>query len=265
MLLKSLPRQALVLAASLVVLAAPASGQAMAGFTESADYVVEIDGALVESADVYWSQSARSFLLIAKVLPSPLLVQPASRVVREVPLMKLASRPDGSVEILDGANLPAKGRITLGSGGASFTVDGRQVSMLQKPPLLGWQDAASIAGYDPSYSQRAEHYAPQAKVLDDLRQEQRDVRLVVFFGSWCPFCQQKVPQAMRLAEDLSGTNVDIDFYGLPRSFSGESEAKRYRIRAVPTGVVYVDGKEVGRITGDGWAALEVSLNRLLDS
>ncbi|MEE2775386.1 MAG: thioredoxin family protein [Acidobacteriota bacterium] len=245
--------------------AAPAAAQPLTGFVKSSDYMVQIDGSAASDADVYWSQSARSFLVVAKSLSTPVIVQPANQLVRGVPIMKLAGRGDGSIDILADAAFVAVGPLSVGAEGASFTLDGFRVTMAQKPPLLGWQDSAGIAAYNATYADRSAAYAPQSAVMSDLRTQGADVRLLVFFGSWCPFCQQKVPLAMKVAEGLAGSKVDVDFYGLARSnFSQDAQARKYKIKSVPTGVVLVDGKEVGRISSDGWVAPEATLNRILN-
>ena len=255
---------ALVLAAALTLGGAhPLAAQNLSGFTPSADYEVEIDGRPTDTAHVYWSQAARAFLIVAKELPTPLLVEPVSRQVRSVPLVKLASRSDGSVGILEGAALTPKARLDLNEGLPSFVVDGRTIKMVEKAPLVGWQTPETLASYSAEYAERAAAYQPKTAAVTDLRGLDEDVRLTVFFGSWCPFCQQKVPLAMRLAGELAGSNVKIDFYGLPRSFGADVQAKRYGIKSVPTGVVFVGGKEVGRISADGWASPETTLDRIV--
>jgi len=243
--------------------AAPLRGQNLSGFTLSEDYVVEIDGKPTATANVYWSQPARAFLILAKELPTPLLVEPVSRQVRGVPLVKLATRSDGSVGILEGAALTPKAVIDTTQGLARFAVDGRTIQLVEKPPLVGWQTPESLSSYSSKYSERSAAYTPQAAAVASLRGRNDDVRLTVFFGSWCPFCQQKVPTAMRLARELAGSNVKIDFYGLPRSFGGDAQAKKYGIKSVPTGVVFVGGKEVGRVSADGWASVEATLARIV--
>ena len=248
----------------LVLAGAPLAAQSLSGFALSEDYVMKIDGQPAPAAKIYWSQSSRMFLIVLKDQPTPLLVEPVSRQVRSVPLVKLASRSDGSVNILEGAAMTSKGVVnTTPDGLATFTVDGRAFELAQKPALLGWQTPDGIVAYNPTYLKRADAYKPQAAAIASLRKKTGDVKLSVFFGSWCPFCQQKVPMAMRMARELAGSKVKIDFYGLPQGFSGDPQAKRYNVKSVPTGIVFVDGKEVGRISGDGWASPETTLDRLV--
>lgn len=257
----SLVTTLLVLATLLA--SAPLAAQSLSGFTPSEDYQIQIDGQPAPTAKVYWSQSARMFLIVVKDMPTPLLVEPMSKQVRSVPLVKLASRPDGSVGILEGAAMTPKGTVDTSEGVASFKADGRSFTLVEKPPLLGWQTIESLGAYSPDYVKRADGYQPQAAALTALRQQPADVRVSVFFGSWCPFCQQKVPMVMRLARELASAKVKFDFYGLPRGFAEDPQAKRYNVKSVPTGIVFVNGKEVGRIGGDGWASPETTLKSLL--
>jgi thiol-disulfide isomerase/thioredoxin len=242
------------------------SAQTISGFTASSDYLLEIDGKPAPTATVYWSPSARMFLIVVKDQPAPLLVEPMSRQVKTVPLMKIAKRPDGTVGILEGAVMAPKASFeTTPDGLATFKVDGHSYKLQEKPPLLGWQTPDSIAAYNQLYVQRADAYKPQPAALAELKKQAADVKLTVFFGSWCPFCQQKVPMVMRLARELQGSKVKFDFYGLPHGFSNDPQAQRHGVKSVPTGIVFVNGKEVGRISADGWAVPETTLRNLVGS
>jgi hypothetical protein len=72
-----------------------------------------------------------------------------------------------------------------------------------------------------------------------------------------------VPNAVRVAEELAGSKVRFQFYGLPHGFSGEPEATKYGITGVPTAIVFIDGKEAGRIEGTRWLQPEVAIRDIL--
>ena len=78
------------------VAAAPLAAQTLSGFTPSTDYLLQIDGQPAPTARIYWSQPSRMFLIVLKDQPTPLLLEPMSRQVKSVPLVKLATRPDGT-------------------------------------------------------------------------------------------------------------------------------------------------------------------------
>jgi thiol-disulfide isomerase/thioredoxin len=256
-------RLALAVIAAAAAPGTPLAAQTISGFTLSGDYVIDIDGVASPTTRIYWSPSARAFLLVVKDQSAPLLVEPRLRQVKSVPLVKLATRPDGTVAILEGAVMTPKGATGMADSVISFNVDGRAYRLQERPPLLGWQTPETIVAYSSTYDQRAAAYQPQPSMIAELKKQSADVKLTVFFGSWCPFCQQKVPLAIRLARELAGSKVKIDFYGLPHGFTNDATAQRYNVKSVPTGIVYKDGKEVGRISADGWALPEGFLLKLV--
>ena len=248
----------------LLCFAAVVRSQPLPGFEPNDDWVLEIDGKSSPQAQLYWSSRARAFLIFAPNLPAPVVLSPPTSQVRTVPIMKLARNADGSIDILTDPGMTDKGRFRFEGGVVRFSVDDRQVEMREKPVLLGWQDAESIGAYGLLWARRAQAYRPQPAVVDGLRKYGSAAKLSVYFGSWCSHCQQKVPLVMRLAELLQGSRVEVDFYGLPRMIRDDPIARTMNISAVPTGVVFVEGREVGRIEGDGWGAPEVALRRILN-
>jgi thiol-disulfide isomerase/thioredoxin len=94
----------------------------------------------------------------------------------------------------------------------------------------------------------------------------KPVRVRVFFGSWCPHCKEQLPSLLRVEDELRGSSskIQFEYYGLPQGFGKEPEAKKYNVGSVPTGIVFVDGMEVGRITGGDWSSPEKRLNALLN-
>ena len=73
-----------------------------------------------------------------------------------------------------------------------------------------------------------------------------EVVLVEFFASWCPHCQRMMPVVAQIKELLDGTaNVyqfDIDEYS--------DLAQRVGADSVPTFIIYKNGKEQWRESGE---------------
>ena len=230
------------------------------------DYLITVDGTLAD-AEVWQSHIAGQMLIIsAEIGPSVRLILREARV-ETVHFMKIDKRADGGLTLLPGAGNRQLGSFTVSEGGkgVSFKVDNRQVELKQKPPLLGSQDLKGMKDYSRDYVRLAKEYKPSQTFIDSLRQQSGPVRVEVYFGSWCPFCQQMVPRMMRVAEELAGSRIEVEFYGLPQgdAFSKDPNAKRLKITGVPTGVVYVGDKEVGRIQTNGWKIPELTINGFL--
>ena len=263
----STARKALLSILILLSFTAPAllaqAGDRMNGFLATGDYLLELDGQMIDGASVYRSATAQAVLIVADELPAPVLIRPRFRSVEKVSLLKMNQKPDGSIDLLPNPTYAAEPGFTVDGSDVVFEVEGTEARLKPKPALAGFQPASAIYEHSPEYEQRASYYTPEASVVDELRQQSKSVRVQIFFGTWCPACGQMVPRILKVAEQTRGSKIEFAFYGLEREFSGDSEAKRLGIRSVPTGVIWVDGKEVGRLTGNDWRSPERALKELI--
>ncbi len=72
------------------------------------------------------------------------------------------------------------------------------------------------------------------------------VVLVEFFATWCPHCQRMMPVVDALREKLAG-KVNVFQYDIDK-FEALSDA--HGVEVVPTFIVYRDGEEVWRKSGE---------------
>jgi hypothetical protein len=247
---------------------APASAQRVAAdnvlrdFQRIGDYVLVFNGKQVP-AEVYQSQRAAAILIISSSFPSPVLLSPGSGSAMTVNLMKVEKKPDGSIDLLADAQLAPQGPIELADEEIHFKVDGHSATLATAPPLLGLRRAEEVTAHNPEYVPRAAAFAPNPQAVAALKREARPVTVRVFYGSWCPHCRELVPHVVKLEQTLKGGKVHFEYWGLPPRFGTDPPAKQNNIRAVPTAIVYVSGKEIGRITGTAWTTMEPNLVALL--
>lgn len=69
--------------------------------------------------------------------------------------------------------------------------------------------------------------------------------MVEFFSRWCPHCRHLAPVIEELAREYHGR---VRFVQVDAEQAGELPL-RYRIRGVPTMIVFAGGDEVGRVIG----------------
>jgi len=263
---------ALLAVALLASLAAAARAQAVPSdnvlrdFRIFEDYSLWVDGRPVPTAELYRSDPSSSVLILTGALPSPALVRQGEETVATVNIMKVAKKRDGSVDLLADAVLAPQGAYTFKDGIVSFHVDRHAVELRPRPPLLGPHSAADLKAFSPDYARRAQAYQPNPQAIASLR-AMRPATVRIFFGSWCPHCREHVPTMLRVDDALKGSKIHIEYFGLPqKNLAAGPEPKRFNITGVPTGVVLVNGREVGRLYGDGdWKAVEVTLAGLLRS
>lgn len=72
------------------------------------------------------------------------------------------------------------------------------------------------------------------------------VTVVEFFATWCPHCQRMMPVVAQVKE-LVGQNADIVQLDIDANQESSQEAD---VQSVPTFIVYRDGREVWRQSGE---------------
>jgi len=265
------PRRAVpaLLTAAAVLLAAalPAQGQptpsdsVLRAFQATGEFSLLVNGKPDAQAQIFVNRNIPAYLLLPGT-GSPVLISPGAMKVELVPLAKIARQKDGSIDILADAVMTPQGNFQLVGERVELTAGGRKLSLGPKPPLLGLKKAADLKQHSPEYLVGAKAYTPNPASLAKLRKQAAPVRLVVYFGSWCPHCKEMIPHLLRVEDEIKGSKIQIDYHGLPQDFK-DPDVQRLNIREVPTAIVYRNGKEIGRITRNDWAAPEVSLSVLL--
>ncbi len=77
------------------------------------------------------------------------------------------------------------------------------------------------------------------------QQTKNKVVLVDFWATWCAPCRMMAPVLNEVASELSGNShvgkVNIEHY--------QSLAQKFKVRNIPTLVLFKDGKEINRFVG----------------
>lgn len=254
---------ALAASIALTLVSVSAAQSVLEGFEPIDQYILEVDGTVDEKAEIFLQRRLPAFLVLPSSSNSPYLLGIRNRMVQSVSLMKVTSNANGNMDLAQDAVTGTKGALQQATGGFTFSADGKRYELKEKPDFLGLARGSSLEDYADRYKVGAEAYTPDAEALETIRNADGEVHVRIYFGSWCPFCQRYVPHMVRVAKEISEANVTIDFYGLPKGISSDPVAKQARINAVPTGVVFVDGKEVGRLLQDDWRAPEKTIAKLI--
>ncbi len=72
------------------------------------------------------------------------------------------------------------------------------------------------------------------------------VVMVEFFATWCPHCQRMMPVVEQIKELLDG-RTDIYQFDIDKN---QEAADSLNVESLPTFIVYRDGKEVWRQSGE---------------
>jgi thiol-disulfide isomerase/thioredoxin len=240
------------------------SDAVMRGFKPSSEYDLTVAGKTIPTAQIFVNTSIPGYLILSSSLSSPVLLLPREGSAKTVSIMKVAKQPDGSVDLLADAVLSPAGQFKLIKENIVFMLDKKTISLNPKPPILGARKNAELKAQLPEYARGAKSYTPNAAAVAALKKETDAVVVKIYFGSWCPHCREHVPFLLRVEDDVKNPKIQFQYYGLPQDFN-DPEAKRLGIKGVPTGIVYVNGKEAGRLSGAGWSSPEVLISKILAS
>ena len=234
------------------------------GFQPTGDFLFELAGKDLENAEIYASERAAAYLVIAPELASPVLISPRTRSIESVSFMKVAKREDGSIDLLADAAFNRLGGFRIEGTEVVFEVKGETAKFKTKPPLLGPHAPETLRSEKPEYAQAADAYEPIPRALEILKAQSRDVRVLVYFGTWCPVCGRLVPKVIKVDEALDGSKIRFDYYGLPQPMTDDPVTQRDDVHGVPTGIVYVDGREIGRLSAADLNVPERAIGRMLE-
>lgn len=254
----------LLLASGPLVSQVPADA-VLRDFEPAGAIAMELGGETLDRAEVFFSERAVAYLVIAPELESALLISPRSGAVEGIDPAMLEVRSDGTVDVLASAVLTPLGtfEIDAATQAVRFQLGGAPAELEPKPSLTGMHTAESLRDHDPAYAFEAARYEPAPAPLAGLRRVEREVHVLVYFGSWCPICSRLVPRILRVAQELEGSTIRFEYYGLPQPLTDDPIAKREGVHGVPTAVVVVDGKETARLTAGALGAPEQALADVL--
>lgn len=228
--------------------------------------------AVKTSAGVYYSRRASAYLVLGSPLGRPFLVRTGMNAVESIPKESLLARDDGSLDLRSDVTLTALGAFTLVDSDIAIDVAGVAGRLTPPPFLLGWQTAAELLAHTPEYARDAKACPMDATCLASMRTCAGEVRVVVYFGSWCSSCAHLLGRILRLEQEI---NKDVkeggkpvirfDYYGLPAPPATwtEPEAVLRDLDHLPTAIVFVNGAYCTRIGAADLGRPDVALQAAL--
>lgn len=102
------------------------------------------------------------------------------------------------------------------------------------------------------YARNQKGYEPSADIIKAIARVQDSVSFVVFAGTWCDDSQFILPRFFSLLE-LAGVNDSrVRFYAVDRNKkTPDGSADAFQVERVPTMILFLSGKEIGRVVEYG--------------
>ena len=130
--------------------------------------------------------------------------------------------------------------------------------------LVGSVGREAILEHCPSWTGRVAAYQPKPVALEKLRTLSQETLIEVYFGSWCPDSEVHVSEFFKVLDILDSPLVRTAYIGIPKDKTQRAPFFQAKdILRLPTFVVLLGGREVGRIVETPERSIEEDLARLL--
>jgi thiol-disulfide isomerase/thioredoxin len=108
-------------------------------------------------------------------------------------------------------------------------------------------------------------YAPKPEIIDRLRSLAMEIRIDVYFGTWCSDSKSHLPALFKVMEMADTPLLRADCYAVPEAKSKRAPFFRGNdIKNLPTFIVFVNGLEKGRIVEKPKKSIEEDLLEIIE-
>ena len=239
-----------LLVAAAAHLPAQTAHPVLSGFAPIDDYILEIDGEADTGARLYLSQRAASMLILSDALGEPILLWARSMAVDQLQGSDLLTSGPG-YDVVAEPDKTYLGEATPDQTTIVLPIEGRDVKVLPRPPLVGDRTLGELLEHSPGYR------AGMGRFPAERRRHGRTPRQRSGTGPECSSapgaaCANRCCRtSSRVNAGLEGTQVTFEYYGLASPPAGweDPEVKSNEVTGLPMAIVYRDGREVGRFGG----------------
>jgi hypothetical protein len=130
--------------------------------------------------------------------------------------------------------------------------------------LAGPVGREAVLEHSPAWQDLVSAYQPKPEALEKLRGLGREVRIEVYFGSWCSDSMAHVSAYFKILDLLDTPLIQTAYFAVPEAKDKRAPYLNGReIAKLPTFIVLIDGREAGRIVETPKKSVEEDLVRIL--
>jgi thiol-disulfide isomerase/thioredoxin len=146
-----------------------------------------------------------------------------------------------------------------------INLEGMDVSVIPRPHLIGETTIDKILNHSPAYQHAMDMHQPSTGAFQFLSQYKKPTNIIIAFGTWCQHCKKIVPTIMKTISECNNSNLDCSFIGISKDFDQPAEfLRKNKVKTLPSVIVFQEGKEIGRITGNPKVSMEDDLVAILN-
>ncbi|CAL1521406.1 thioredoxin domain-containing protein [Chitinophaga sp. MM2321] len=105
-------------------------------------------------------------------------------------------------------------------------------------------------------------YQPNDNMLNYLKANRSNFNVVVVMGTWDETSRKVVPELYKVMITAGSPEEQVLMFGADQKMQTDAPTD-YKVKKVPTVIVFSEGKEIGRIVGQPKESIEGDLSRIL--
>ncbi len=130
--------------------------------------------------------------------------------------------------------------------------------------ILGPLTRETLFEKNPEWQAVAAAYQPKPDCVEKLRALGREVKIEIYLGTWCSDSKAHVSEYFKVLDLAETPLIQTACTGIPEAKENRSTYYQGReIVKLPTFLVFVDGREIGRIVETPEKSVEEDLVRIL--
>jgi len=133
---------------------------------------------------------------------------------------------------------------------------------LNKEILYGYCDRSGLqeGEFGMAFSEYYRNYKPDKAVIKQLRKLHKEAEITIVLGTWCSDAKKQVPRFFKILDQAKFNKQRITMICVNRDKEVEDiDIRKLGIQRVPTFIVYVKGREAGRIIEKPYQTIEKDL------
>ena len=133
---------------------------------------------------------------------------------------------------------------------------------LNQEILYGYCDRSGLekGDFGKLFEEYYEIYKPDQAVLNQLKLKKEGIEILIILGTWCSDSQEQVPRFFKILDKIRFDKKSVQLICVSKDKeAGDVETANYNILKIPTFIVYLKGREVGRIIETPYTTLEKDL------
>lgn len=138
---------------------------------------------------------------------------------------------------------------------------------LSAQPAEEWFEPELLLQAYPPYQRAYNKYMPDEKIMQQLSAREDVVEVIAFYGIWCRDSRREIPRLLKVMDTLAQNDGDFYLQLVPinREHKRLDRGRPLQLMVTPTLVVYINGREVGRIEERARPDTESALLRILEA